>query len=298
MEIIWQVLLPVVVTISLGFVYARIAKVDLKPIAHVSLYILTPALVFSSLLKTSISVKDVWDILVFSLLLAASLAVLAGVLGKFAGLSSSKRSAIQLSTVFMNGANYGLPVVLFALGEAGFARAVIFVIIQTFLMYSLGVYFAAGGYSNGNRAIKAITRMPTFYAAIAALALRMLPISVPEGPLRAISLLGEASIPVVLLLLGMQLAYTRVSKVGKEITLTVLLRLIVSPLIAMLLVYLLGIDELTGKVLIIESAMPTAVIASLLAVEFNREADLVSSNVFVTTILSLITVSLLLYFII
>jgi predicted permease len=71
---------------------------------------------------------------------------------------------------------------------------------------------------------------------------------------------------------------------------------VISPLVGIALVAWLRPDPLTGKVLVLEAAMPAAVNTMLLAVEFGAEPEQVSGVTLVTTVLSLVSVSFWVWF--
>ena len=67
--------------------------------------------------------------------------------------------------------------------------------------------------------------------------------------------------------------------------------------IGLLLALLLGLGGVTRQVAIVQAAMPTAVAAGVLATEFNSDAKLVSSIIMVSTLLSLITLPVIIFFV-
>jgi len=291
----FAVVFPVFLTALIGFIYARLAKPDLQPITRVTLYVLIPALVFTSMVETDLSGREIWQIAAFSGLLTGTLWLVGLLVVRVLQMPQERASAVLLASVFMNTANYGLPVVLYALGEAGFARAVVFVITQSFLVNSLGVYLAAAGRLDPRQALLAVVKLPTLHAAALALVVRWLPITLPQTVLAPLSALGRAGITIMLLVLGMQLARVRLVGVLTDIAVASVVRLVVSPALGLALVNLLGMGPVAGKAMILEAAMPTAVITILLALEFGAAPAVVSSAVLVTTLFSFGSVSFILY---
>ena len=192
---------------------------------------------------------------------------------------------------FANAANYGLPVNLFAFGQDGFDRAVVFVVFQSVLTYTVGVFVAARGSLPWGRALGAVVRMPVLWAALGALGIRLTGLEVPVTLHRAATLLGGAAIPTVILLLGLQIAGIRVRHIGYWAIAAVGVKLVVSPLIGLALVAVLSPPPLTAKVLVLEAAMPTAVNSTLIAAEFNADPQLVSAAALISTAMSILTVT-------
>src|SRR5699024_7355902 len=110
--------------------------------------------------------------------------------------------------------------------------------------------------------------------------------------------LFRSAIPVVMLILGMQLAEIRKENFElRNINTVVLIRMVVSPLVAMVLVIFMPVDETMKMVFIILNAMPVAANSTMLAVQFNVKPNLVSFSTLVTTLLSLLTIPFFLYLI-
>src|SRR5699024_7789375 len=144
-------------------------------------------------------------------------------------------------------------------------------------------------------ALKNVMKMPTTYAAILAFILHSFHVHVPESIFSTISMVSDAAIPVMMVMLGMQLASITGLKLNWQVVISVVtLKIIAAPLIAFLFVSIIDIDPLIATVLIIISAMPTAATTTMYAIEFDTEPELVSSITFISTILSIVSLSILL----
>ena len=203
--------------------------------------------------------------------------------------------------MFMNAGNYGLPATRFAFGEEGLQRALLFFIPQTILAQVLAVPIA--GMARGTQAnpLLQVLRMPQIYAALAGLLAHAAGIN-PTGQghdvisalFRGVVLMSDAALPLLLLLLGMQLAQGVAVEQRGLTTLAVVLRLLISPVLAYGLARLLGLNDLSMRVVVLEASMPTAVNMVLYSLEFDARPGFVAGVVVVTTVLSLATLALLL----
>ena len=119
-------------------------------------------------------------------------------------------------------------------------------------------------------------------------------ITVPEPVAKAVDLLGGASVPLMLLLVGVQLAKTSLAGELKVIGLATFVRLVVAPAVALILAAWLGLTGVTRQACVAEASMPTGVMATILATEFEAEPQFVAGVVFVSTLASAITLTLLL----
>jgi predicted permease len=142
--------------------------------------------------------------------------------------------------------------------------------------------------------LKAVAVQPIAYAATAGLALNVLDVSLPELVLRPTELLANAAFPAMLLVLGGTLVGLRTIHEWKMVTVATALRLWVGMGIGFLLLKLLGVDELTRNVLLVQASAPTAVIVIVLATEFNARPAMATGVVVVSTILSMPTLTILL----
>lgn len=292
------IIFPVFFIFAIGFIGQKLIGFDIKSISTAALYLMSPFLAF----RTFYSNPLTWDyfyIILFSLLLSFILFVIIWIIAKVMKATRSERSAMILGGVFMNSGNYGAPVVLFALGSIGFDYAVIMMVFQSLLMNSFGIFFASIGGSEKatwRDALQRVVRMPLIYAAILGLLLQVFQLTLPSSLMEGISLIADASIPTVMLVLGMQLAVMARKKVNyRYVTAVSVIRMIASPVIAMLILLFLPVNDLLKAVLIIQAAMPAAANTTIFALQFNTEPDLVSFTTFFTTLASIVTIPIVLF---
>jgi hypothetical protein len=196
-----------------------------------------------------------------------------------------------MSATFMNAGNYGLSVHQLAFGEEALAWAVLFFITSAMMTSSAGVYLASMGNSNPGAALLALLRVPSLYAIPLAFVVRGAAIELPVAVDRPISLLAGAAIPSMLLLLGMHIGKAGIPKERGPLAAAVTIRLIISPALAWLLARVLLLPAPGVQAAVLESAMPTAVLTSLIASEFQVEPRFVSGSILVSTLLSPLTVT-------
>ncbi|GAB3794614.1 AEC family transporter [Virgibacillus kimchii] len=289
-----NVILPIIAVFAAGFILQRIRLLDVKSVSAVSIYILMPALVFIGLYDAEFD-SSYFIILIYMFVLFFLMVFLNKMLARILKWSPSTESASILSTGFMNSGNYGLPVVLFSIGEAALPFAVFIMVIQSLQNNFFGVYYASRSTSGMKRAWLNVCKMPTTYAAILAILLQPLNVEVPEAVYSTLSMVGEAGIPVMMIVLGMQLASIKSVKINWQvISAAVILKTAVAPLFAFLFVWMLDVDPLIGVILIVISAMPTAATTTMYAIEFDTEPDLVSSITFISTAVSIVSLTILL----
>ncbi|MEW9053271.1 MAG: AEC family transporter [Neobacillus sp.] len=294
MTIFVQVVLPVLLIFLSGFGIQKWKRLDIKPISTVAIYILTPMLVFQTFYRAELN-KQYAIMVLFSAILLAALIIINKLYCKFRKYDTSIESGLILSTAFMNSGNYGAPIVLFAYGEAGFAYAVSFLVLQAIIMNFFGIYYAARGKDGVKYALKAVFEMPPTYAVILALILNLANINVADNIMSAIDLLAAATIPLVMVILGMQLAEIKLFNLQwDKISFGVVTRLLLSPLIAVGIIMFIPMEPILQKVLILSAAMPSAATTVMYAVQYDTEPELVSSVTLITTLGSIVTITILL----
>ncbi|MBN1137247.1 MAG: AEC family transporter [Anaerolineae bacterium] len=298
MTVLLSVVLPVILVAGVAALAQRYVKLDVRTTSRAAFYLFAPALVFDSLVRSTIGGAEFGQIAVALIIVTLVLWGFGEGLGRLLRLKGPTLSAFLLSILLINAGNLGLPIVLFAFGDAGLARASAYFTVSAAIIASLGVYLAVRGCAPGTLAIRRLAGVPLIYAAILGLALNMIHFTVPEPLAKAIHLLGQASVPVMLVTLGIQLAQTGHDKwrgIHVPALVTVIIaRLIISPILALLAAWVLGLSSLARNVVVVDSAMPTAVMTTILAAEFECDNRFVTVSVLATTIISVVTLTALL----
>ncbi|GIO24830.1 AEC family transporter [Oceanobacillus sp. J11TS1] len=289
-----EVILPIMAVFAAGFILQRIRVLDVRSVSAVCLYILSPALVFVTLYDAEFD-RGFLVILIYMFVLFYAMVFINKILAKIFGWDGNKESAAILSTGFMNSGNYGLPVVLYSIGSAAAPYAIFIMVIQALQNNFFGVYYASRSTSGIRRALENVLKMPTTYAAILAFLFSLQPIAIPDYIHSTLEMVGNAAIPVMMVMLGMQLGSLTALKIDWQVVLSsVTLKMIVAPILTATFVWLVPVDPLIGTVLIIISAMPTAATTTMYAIEFDTEPELVSTITFISTVVSVVTLTILL----
>ena len=286
-----NVVAPVFLMATMGTIIARIRQVPSHSISQVTLYIFSPALVCHSLIQTALPTGELGQIALYSGLLALALYTVVLMIGKVFSLSQSTRSAFYLTTLFMNAGNYGIPMSLFAFGQEGMERAIVFFVVQATLAGTLATYLASRSHLNPKQAFRSVFKIPMLYAGIAGLVMNLLGYQPPAVFDQPLKILGGAAVPCMLIVLGIQLSGAFSLREYKGLLAVCLIRLVLSAVVAFLLTWALNISGLTQQVLIVVSAMPTAVYTIILATEFRSRPEFVTNAVVATTILSAATLT-------
>ena len=206
-------------------------------------------------------------------------------------LNRAEASAFLLVVMLSNSGNFGLPIVLFAFGSEALLHATVYFVTSATLTYTVGVFVAAAGRRSLLHALIGVAKVPAIYGVAAALVVLASGISLPLAVMRPIGLLSDAAIPVMVLVLGMQLERASVAERPGVAAAAVVLSLVLAPIVALGLTSLLGLSGPARQAGVLLASMPTAVITTILAVEFNVAPAFVTNVVFMTTLLSPLTLA-------
>ncbi len=289
-------ILPIFLVAGAGFLLARRLGASVKTVAQVAFYALIPCFVFKLLVTSNITGPQVGRMALLAVLVAGGMGLVARLAAIPLRLGRAELSAFLLVVMFSNGGNYGLPVVLFAFGGAALSHGTVFFVTSSMLTYTVGVFLAAAGRKNARRAVLGITKAPALYGLAAALLVLSSGISVPAGVMRPIGLLSDAALPTMILVLGMQFERASLPKRPWVVAAAVVLSLAVAPFVALGLTSILGLSGAARQAGVMLASMPTAVVTTILAVEFDVEPAFVTNTVFITTLLSPLTLTPLIAF--
>ncbi len=293
LSIFAQDVLPIFVIAGVGYLLARRLGADVRTLSRVSFNALAPCLVFTLIVSARITPQDFGRMALFTVLVVLGIGGAAWLVTRPLGLDRATLTAFLMVVMFSNNGNYGLPLVLFAFGQEALAQAGVYFVTSAVLTYTLGVFLAASGRRSLASALAGVLRVPPVYGVAAAGLVLATGARVPVFVMRPIQLLYDAAIPVMMLVLGMQLERaTRPERPGL-VCLAAGLSLLVTPLIALAVAHLLALGVPARQAGIVESSMPSAVVTTILALEYDAAPAFVTGVVFLSTLLSPLTVTLL-----
>ena len=284
-------ILPIFAIAGAGFLLARYVGVEVKTVARVVFYSLLPCFAFRMLVTSSASGPNVGRLMLLAVVIMCAMGLVGYAVGKGLRLKSGPLRAFMMVVMFSNGGNYGLPVVRFAFGSEALTYATIFFLTGSVTTYVVGAFFAGSRHGKVAGALDKVWRMPSLYGIAAALLALAVGRPVPEAIMRPITLMSDAALPVMILVLGMQLERAVWPARPGVVILAVAISLLAAPFVALGLAALLGITGGARQAAVILSSMPVAVVTTILALEFELAPEFVTSAVFVSTIASPLTLT-------
>lgn len=296
LAIFFDNMIPVLAIAAVGVYLRRRFRIDPKSVSTMMFHIFSPALTFYALYTRNISGGDFLRVYGATLVLLWTVAGLSMLVLRLQGAKGSERAATLLATFAFNGGNFGLSIVNFAFGEEALGWAVIIFVAGSTTAYTLGVYTASNGQASMRASLMNVLKTPAIYALVAAFLLKGLGINqLPPAIDRTVGLLAEASIPLMLVLLGLQLGELGSLTKLRLVFTGAFLRLIFAPVLSVFMAALFGLTGDARLAFILQAGMPTAVMTIILSTEFDTDRDLALNLILVTTFLSPITLSIIIY---
>lgn len=273
--------IPVFLLVAAGFLFAHWKKISLTSVTEIIVYLGTPSLVFGSLASKPLQPADIAVLFTGILIIFAAVGLL---IRLYFFCFRFRSRGFALPTLFMNAGNMGIPLALFAFGQAGFQRATLMFVMITFLQYSLGIYIL-NGHSNWTE----IFRLPLIYAAVAGLCVNLAQIKIPELLLQPVTMLGQATIPIMLISLGYRLHQVESLQWGHALG-GALLRIVGGFVSANIAAHLIGAEGVNRQVLLLYGSLPAAVVNFILTEKYRQDPGLAASIVVLSTLISVVTV--------
>jgi predicted permease len=287
-------LLPILLVAGTGYIAGKWLHVEARSISRVVFYLFSPCLIFDLLVTSEIQNNDMLLMVGFTTATILVVTALTWVIGRIFKLERKMMAAVLICTMTINAGNYGLSLNLFAFGEEALAYASLFFVTSAIITYTFGTMVASMGKSSLGESFKGLIKIPTVYAVILALIFITLNWELPLPLSRSVSLLGDAAIPGMLLVLGLQLQNNNRTRLTRPLVLANGMRLLGGMGVGFLMAALFGLQGMAYNAGVLESSMPTAVLSTILATEFDAEPAFVTTAVFTSTLLSPFTLTPLL----
>lgn len=254
-----------------------------------------PSMIFSALYTADLSMISSLGILPF-VILASSFVT--GIISYFIlkrfNLSDKMLWSVLITIMIANTGFMGYPISIGVYGSEGFLRA-IFCDMATsviFLILSFALVLKFGG--SPKTAVKKIAFFPPLWAIILGILLNITHISIGPVLENTVNYLGNGTIPLIMLSLGISIDFGGIKRSKNMIIFTSIMKLLIFPLIAFFIVSHLGLLDLQFKIPIIEAAMPSGMLSLVLAITYKLDYELTSDCILINTVISLVTLPVIL----
>ncbi len=291
--------------IVIGFFLTKrkmLGEKGVKDMTALLLYVVTPCVLIKSYRKPfeASEAKQLITAAVFTLVVHIIAIVISTLV--FHKKDEKLRYRVNIfSSVYSNCGFMAIPLMTAAMGDIGVFYGSMYLAIFTIIYWIHGVYVCTGG-DKKEISLKKCFLNPGFIGTVISMVLFASSFWFREYPTPIKTVLGTVTdivdymaglnTPVAMLVLGYYLANVNFAKCLKKPAIYVisLLRLLIIPILAIGVAYVMGMNPTVAKAVIIPAACPTATVATLFAARFNLDAEHSAEIVSFTTLLSIATI--------
>jgi len=292
-----NVILPVFILVGAGVLLHRKFRFDMNTLSKLNTFLLMPTVSFVNIYQNHVGGKTLLHIVGFLILQGFCLMFISALISKTAKFDSSLASTFKNSIVLNNSGNFGLPVsqLVFQHSPLGASIQIIVMIFQNLLTYTYGLFNSVSVANSGFKAIKQFLKNPVIYAFLLGLLLHSFDVKIPNFMWTPIENVSDAFLAIALITLGAQSAYIKISRFSLPLILSLFGRLILSPCIALAIIFILKLEGTTAQALFIASSFPTSRNSALFALEYGNHPEYAAQAVLMSTIFSMVTVTTVIF---
>lgn len=299
--IVWPILSSLIMIFILivpGFIFKKkdiISEEQNAGINNIVVNLTWPCLVINAMqMPFSMQVlKDSGYILVVCLVIFAILFLISFPFAKLIKLSKTKQYLTVFMLLFGNTGFIGIPVIKALYGTDAIFYAAIVELVNDILIFTVGIMLIQMSAGAKLRADLKQCLNPGLIGVLIGLALFLLNIQLPELIGGSIEMIGNATTPLTMFVIGYQLGGLKLKEVTGDWQMYAVcfVKLLIVPIITLLLVKMWAGDfSLLEKVLIIGFAMPVGAVAAIFSSQYKGESAFATKTVLMSTVCSLVTI--------
>lgn len=305
MEII-KILFPVFSIVLLGYVIVRIGVLSIRNINGVSrlvFNILIPILLFNSLSKVELPQQFKWQFfLAYYLVVLVVYGLAMWTSKRFFAYSHEEQGVFGMGSSYSNMVLVGLPIISAGFGDEALLPLFMLVSIHSAVQFFI-VTLVVEGDTSGNRSapqiavdtIRRLSRNPIIIGVALGLLVNLLRVPVPPILEETLGLIGRATLPCALIVLGGSLNAYKVSGHFAEAGTMIGLKMILMPALVWILAFVVfRVDPLWGAVAVMAAGMPVGINAYMTAQKYQVGIATISTAFLISTLLAALSQSLLL----
>jgi predicted permease len=286
------VILPVFLMVAVGYGYARLrgAQVtdDMAGVNRVNVELLAPLLLFSALASKDFDVSANLPLILAGVLISLGSGVIAWPLARLLGYDV--RTFVP-PMIYNNCGNMGLPLAVLAFGAAVLPEAVAMFMAGTLVYFTVGIWILQSGRQGSGLSTLRMLANPMMLAMMLGMAFAIARISLPPVLMTALRLMGEATIPLMLIALGVRMVgvrfgHWRIGVVGA----------VVCPLSGLAIAWMLDdwfvLTAMQRAQMYLFAVLPPAVFSFMVAEAYEQEPDKVAAIAMIGNLAALVFVPL------
>lgn len=260
-----------------------------------------PALILSSAMTGEL--PDRQYILPLLLISAVTYVVLTGVafwLPRYLTRQKTDEGAIGFALMFGNVGFMGYPVVASIFGHEAVFYAAVLNVVNTFVVFTVGTILITGKneVEEGRFQKKVLYSTPMLAAYLTMLIVILRIDNIPAWVSQPLTMIGNITVPAALLIIGSSMSNLSLRSLlgNRTVYATALFRLILLPIGVYYLSTLLGFSHFVVSINTVVIAMPVATYGTILCLKYHKDTTMITEVTFITTLLSMLTIPLLVYY--
>lgn len=279
------VIAPVFIIAGLGYFWVkRELPFDNATISSLVMYVGSPCLIYSALTSNAAETAALGMMGISAFIVILMSLIFSWVFLKIVGW---KLTTYLPALIHPNCGNMGLPLVLLAFGQEGLALGMAYFFVNSISQYTLGMAISSGQFD-----IRQLMKQPIIWAVIFVLTVILGEFQMPKWFNSTTSILAGLTIPAMLIMLGTSLANLNIASLKETLTIS-FLRILLGLGLGLLVIETMSLSGIMAGIVLLQSAMPSAVFNYIFADRFNRESDKVAAVILQSTLISALSLPLL-----
>ncbi|MCK9151102.1 AEC family transporter [Methanobacterium alcaliphilum] len=293
-----ETVLAIILMVILGYILRRINLLkteDAHALNKIVVNVAIPSLIFLSVYSMNTSdLPGLTFIPLICILVALITGSIAYLWTSMKGYSPQKKWGIILPTAMLNSGFMGYPFSMGLFGSEGLLRAVFYDMGSVLVFIILGIVLILIFGGKLKDILRRFLMFPPLWAIILGLGSNYLHFPLGFVVEDVLYYLSGAAIPLIMISLGLSIEFRGIKENFQDATFVSITRLLISPLMALVVVSIIGLGGLEKTVTILESAMPSAMLSMVLAISYDLDFKTTASCIFLSTLLSMVTLPLIL----
>jgi len=296
--------ISLIIIVFLGYLLKHEKIGFLKPedVSYLNIIVVNitlPCLIFVNLISSATpSLFGELTILPIVALIAGTIcAIIAYIILTVLKVDKKSKWSFLVAVTFGQSAFLGFPLVLGTYGQDQLVRAIFFDISSYIMFTALSVVLLMVFGEGLKKSIKKIITLPILWGIIFGIVFAIKGIQIGDILFNTLNFLGQATIPLSMLILGLSLDFTSLIKNYKISSIMAFLKIIIFPTICAIFILLLhatGYNFLNYHISVIEAIVPCGLLTLVLSINYNLNSKITSDTVFLSTLISFITIPIML----
>lgn len=249
-----------------------------------------PALIFRAVSTSDMS-ASLLKIPLLAIIVTGLCMLIAFAVARFIRLKRSTFGALVIASAIGNTGYLGFPLALQLFGIENLVKAVLYDMSGTVAFTFTAGLVIADRYGDSQSRVNIIREIATFPPLLSViLAFILKGLVLPSFLANAIEFLANATVPLIMLSIGLSLEVADLSKHKLAIGTVALIKLALSPLLAFAVAQALGMSGTDLGITTLEASMPPAMIVMVIGLRYGLDTDFIPAAIVATTMISLLTI--------